>query len=102
MLTDTDENQPAIDTEIRDYLKKLFATCLNVSEEELDDGESFFSLGLTSIVHTEVHSRLSRIASDLSSTVLFEYPNINLLTSLLADKQVPRTLLVSDFSEVSN
>jgi len=102
MLNNKDGHQPASNVEIREYLEKLFSTCMNVSKEELDEGESFFSLGLTSIIHAEVHCRLSKVASNLSSTVLFEYPNLKLLTSFLANKQISSVLYDSNVSDVGN
>jgi len=69
--------------DIKAYLLQLFSFQMNVTVEELDDEESFFSLGLTSMIHTEIHSQLCTLIPDLSSTVLFEYPNMELFTHYL-------------------
>ncbi|MET1255396.1 acyl carrier protein [Aliikangiella maris] len=64
---------------IKDSIKQVFGHCMNLSTETITDDESFFSLGLTSLIHAEFHKQLCQLYGDLSSTVLFEYPNFELL-----------------------
>lgn len=73
---------------IRDYLERLFAECMDVPRQDLLGEESFFSLGLTSLIHTEVFARLDGLADGLPSTLLFEYPNLDELSAYLAQKNM--------------
>lgn len=93
MLSETTGNGLANESEIRAYLEELFSGFLNISKDELDEDESFFSLGLTSVIHAEVHAELCKLTSDLSSTVLFEQPNLVLLTSFFNECGVSRDSL---------
>ena len=83
MLIQEERGNLVTKDKIRAYLLRLFSFHMNVTVEELDNEESFFSLGLTSMIQTEIHSHLSTQVPDLSSVVLFEYPNLDLLTDYL-------------------
>lgn len=85
MLTDSAE-RTVTESDVKCYLEHLFSSCMNAPVEELGDEDSFFSLGLTSLIHAEVLNNLTDIFGELSSTVLFEYPNFNLLAKYLAEK----------------
>jgi hypothetical protein len=73
----------ASEQDINGVLKELFSRCMNIPKTELDDEESFFSLGLSSLIHAEVIQALTRPFPDLPSTVLFEYPNFKMLSAFL-------------------
>lgn len=79
-------------TDVAAHLRELFGRCLNVPEGQLDEDESFFSLGLTSLIHHEVVSSLMKTFGELSSTVLFEYPNLRLLAKHLATRRMHSNL----------
>jgi len=85
--------QVASEQEIRVYLLKLLACFLNVPADALAEEESFFSLGLNSLIHAEVLARLMDTFGELSSTVLFEYPNLTLLAEHLAERRPLRAAL---------
>ena len=79
------------ESDINKFLKDMFSKCMNVPIDRLDDEESFFSLGLTSLIHAEIMNNLTRSFGELSGTVLFEYPNFRLLARHLAEtKSHPR------------
>jgi Phosphopantetheine attachment site len=77
--------------EIDAYLRELFGRILNVPGEVLSEDESFFSLGLTSLLHQEVIADLTKSFGELSGTVLFEYPNLSLLGGHLTERGVRLT-----------
>lgn len=86
-----DESSTVVmENDIKRLLRALFASCLNVPISQLDDEDSYFSLGLTSLIHHEVISDLTKVFGDLPSTVLFEYPNICLLAQYLATRGLPQ------------
>ncbi len=70
------------------YLRELFGRLLNLPGEALGEDESFFSLGITSLLHQEALVDLSKFFDELSSTVLFEYPNLSLLSGHLAERSL--------------
>jgi acyl carrier protein len=78
--------QSATQQDINRVLKELFSRCMNIPTTELDDEESFFSLGLSSLIHAEVIEALTTPFPDLPSTVLFEYPNFKMLSAFLEKK----------------
>ncbi len=63
----------------------MFCQHMNLSLEEVTDDDSFFSLGLTSLIHAEYFKSLCHSFGELPSTVLFEYPNFNLLSEYLCE-----------------
>lgn len=77
--------------EIDAYLRELFGRLLNLPGEALGADESFFSLGLTSLLHQEVIADLNKSFGELSGTVLFEYPNLRLLGGHLAEHSLRST-----------
>ena len=85
MLTESAE-RTVTENDVKGYLEHLFSSHMNISIDELDDEDSFYSLGLTSLIHTEVLNNLTGTFGELSSTVLFEYSNLNLLTKYLTEK----------------
>jgi hypothetical protein len=89
MLRTADASADAVQVKV--LLRTLFARCLNLAPAQIDDDSSFFSLGLTSLIHHEVLSLLSRFRTDLSSTVLFEHPNLALLSRHLAGPDAAST-----------
>ncbi len=74
------------ETEIEKFLRELFSRSLNISAEAMGLEESFFSLGLTSLIHQEVINSLTKSFGELSSTVLFEFPNLRLLKQHLWER----------------
>lgn len=76
------------ESEIEKFLRELFSRSLNISTEAIDLEESFFSLGLTSLIHQEVINSLTKSFGELSSTVLFEFPNLCLLKQHLLGRSL--------------
>lgn len=80
------QSEPGSESNIKQRLKNIFMQSMSISSADLDDEDSFFSLGLTSLIHGEVVIQLNKEFGELSSTVLFEYPNFHLLAQHLAEK----------------
>lgn len=101
MLRVADDAADAV--QVKALLRTLFARCLNLTPAQIEDHSSFFSLGLTSLIHHEVLSTLSRVRADLSSTVLFEHPNLSLLSRHLShpDAALTAAALEQVLNEVS-
>ncbi len=68
---------------VRLALKEFFARYMNVSKDQFNDEDSFFSLGLTSLIHAEILDGLAQSFPGLPSTVLFEHPNFEMLSQYL-------------------
>lgn len=81
-----DESLPMTSESIKKQIKVLFCQHMNLPVEEVTDEDSFFSLGLTSLIHAEYFKSLCHDFGELSSTVLFEYPNFNLLSEHLYEQ----------------
>jgi acyl carrier protein len=63
----------------------LRATLLMTDDEELSDTESFFDMGLTSLLIADIKERLERTLScSISANVLFNSPNVRRLVDHLA------------------
>jgi acyl carrier protein len=77
-------------SERRDALEEMVveqfrATLLMDDEEELPDTESFFDLGLTSLLIADIKERLEQTLScSISANVLFNSPTIRRLVDHLA------------------
>ncbi|MGA1790296.1 MAG: thioester reductase domain-containing protein [bacterium] len=72
--------------QIEDYLATLVASKLGSIAREIKRDESFFSLGVESIIVQEIMSELDKKFENLTPTLLFEYPNICELAEFLKDK----------------
>jgi len=68
---------------INEFLKEIIAEKLGIEKTEVDSDAAFFSLGVTSIISEEILASLHKVYQNLSSTLLFEYPNINKLSYFL-------------------
>jgi polyketide synthase PksN len=68
---------------INQFLKEIIAEKLGIEKTEVDSDAAFFSLGVTSIISEEILASLHKVYQNLSSTLLFEYPNINKLSYFL-------------------
>lgn len=79
-------SDPGSESNVKQRLKNIFMQSMNLSTANLDEEDSFFSLGLTSLIHEEIVIQLNKEFGELSSTVLFEYPNFYLLAQHLAEK----------------
>jgi acyl carrier protein len=64
---------------------QLRATLLMEDDEELSDTESFFDMGLTSLLIADIKERLEQtLACSISANVLFNSPNVRRLVDHLA------------------
>ncbi len=73
--------------EIETKLVSELARYLKVSPDEIDIQEPFTAYGLVSWIALDMTSQLSKwIGCDLEPTVLWEYPNIEMLTQYLVAK----------------
>jgi acyl carrier protein len=77
-------------SERRDALEELVvaqlrAALLMTDDEELSDTESFFDMGLTSLLIADIKERLEQTLScSISANVLFNSPNVRRLVDHLA------------------
>lgn len=81
------------------YLKKIIGSKLDLAESDLDEHTAFFSLGVTSLISMEILNALANYYVDLSSTLLFEYPNIETLSEKLCQLPV-RAEKKEEFSQI--
>ncbi|MGD9365527.1 MAG: SDR family NAD(P)-dependent oxidoreductase [Desulfobacteraceae bacterium] len=73
---------------IESYLAKLIAAKIDFAPEEIDRNKSFFSMGVESIVLTEIMETLGKRYDKLPSTLLFEYPRVESLAQYLLENGV--------------
>ena len=76
-----------MDTQVETYLTALVAKTLDMDPEDLDCEESFFALGIESILVQDIVDQLGKMYENLSPTLLFEYPNVSELAQHLAGLQ---------------
>ena len=69
--------------QMENYLINLLASKLDSTPGDIDIEESFFSLGVESIIIQEIMVELEKEFDHLPPTLLFEYPNINQLAECL-------------------
>jgi len=73
--------------EIQSKLVSELALYLRVSPDEIDIQESLTAYGLNSLVALDITDKLSKwTGCELEPTLLWEYPNIKMLTQYLAEK----------------
>ncbi|MGA1868339.1 MAG: thioester reductase domain-containing protein [bacterium] len=84
------------------YLKDLIASKLDSKPEDINKDDSFFSLGIESIIVQEIMSELEKKYENLPPTLLFEYPNIRELVAYLKDKSPGLSSLHEESIQVSN
>jgi len=72
---------------ITEFLRGLIADKLGIEKTAVDSNTAFFALGVTSLISEEILTILQEKYQNLSSTLLFEYPNINKLSQFLADQE---------------
>ncbi len=77
---------------IEALLRQVIADKLSLEPLSIGSREAFFSLGVTSLVSEEIRADLDRHFDGLSSTVLFEQPNIERLCRFLAARELSRPL----------
>lgn len=70
------------------YVKIVIADKLGLKPEEINPEEPFFSFGITSLISEAVRAELLEKYAGLSSTVLFEYPNVYKLASYLCSLEI--------------
>lgn len=85
-MLEEERSDPGSESNVKQRLKNIFMQSMNLSTANLDEEDSFFSLGLTSLIHEEIVIQLNKEFGELSSTVLFEYPNFHLLAQHLAER----------------
>ena len=69
-------------------VRRILATALYISPDDLDDQTGFSDLGLDSILAVEVADKLNaELGTDLQATRLYDYPTVAALAAHLADRQ---------------
>jgi polyketide synthase PksN len=66
------------------FLRGMLACLLGRRETDIGAEASFFSLGVTSLMSEEILGSLREHYGDLSSTLLFEHPNLSSLSAYLS------------------
>ncbi|MGZ8245099.1 SDR family NAD(P)-dependent oxidoreductase, partial [Methylomagnum sp.] len=74
--------------QVRRYVLDTLARHVGTEPESIRADESFFSLGLESLLLQELQEELGRVFPKLPPTLLFEYPNAEALTGYLARQPV--------------
>lgn len=67
-------------------LKAIISEKLDCDPNSMDEKSAFFNLGVTSLISEEICTALKNHFSDVSETVMFEYPNIRRLSAHLEGK----------------
>ncbi|RKI20291.1 SDR family NAD(P)-dependent oxidoreductase [Corallococcus sp. AB030] len=73
--------QGAPKRDVEAYLRELVATRLGLPGPGFDATESFFTMGLDSLILQELMSQLNRTFRELPPTLLFEHPNLQKLVA---------------------
>ncbi len=82
------------------FIKSIICQKLSIDSKAIDDKEPFFSLGITSLISMEIHSSLCEYFGNLTSTILFEYPNIQSLSKHLAKININDELAQKLYAEL--
>ncbi|MEW5803368.1 MAG: thioester reductase domain-containing protein [bacterium] len=82
--------------QVENYLAAIIASKTGSTPEGISREESFFSLGIDSIILQEIMGELGKKYDHLPPTLLFEYPNIQELAEHLAGQSVEDA---SEFNE---
>lgn len=77
---------------IEALLRQVIADKLSLDPLSIGRREALFSLGVTSLISEEIRAELDRHFDGLSSTILFEQPNIERLCGYLSQREVARAL----------
>lgn len=73
---------------IKLYLRDLISEKLDIKAEDIETDMAFFTIGISSIISEEIVMELSEHFEGISSTILFEYPNIDQLSEYLSSKEI--------------
>jgi polyketide synthase PksM len=74
-------NEPAFALAVVEaHLRRIIGSKLGLDPAEIESTQAFFSLGVNSLVSEEIRLALLENFTDLSSTVLFEHPNLHRLS----------------------
>lgn len=90
---DMSHQKVAVDTvnhhQLRDnsmvFIRELFASTLKISPEQIDDTTPFIEYGVDSIVVVNLTNVFRETFPDITSTLFFEYPNIEALVEYFLD-----------------
>ena len=76
-----DRHEPAFQLRVVEaHLRRIIGSKLGLEPAEIESTQAFFSLGVNSLVSEEIRLALLENFADLSSTVLFEHPNLHRLS----------------------
>jgi acyl transferase domain-containing protein/aryl carrier-like protein len=82
-----EKNEPAFPLAVVEaHLRLIIGSKLGLEPGEIESTQAFFSLGVNSLVSEEIRLALLENFTDLSSTVLFEHPNLERLSRHLIDR----------------
>lgn len=111
LITQLEQTPPAMKMKaLRQFLRRLVAEVMEFTEhEKVPDTKGFFELGLDSLMAVDLHKKLQLAIGDrisLSTTLLFDYPSIEALTTQLASLLSIQTELITekdrpDYEEMS-
>lgn len=73
---------------IEAYIKQLISEKLNIPLDQIKTDEAFFTMGISSIITEEIIVELNKNFKLVDTTVLFEYPNIDLLCGYLNNREI--------------
>lgn len=93
VLVAEEVSRPSNPEELEAVLREHLARVLGGASEELDSTRGFFDLGLTSLTAMSLKVDLERrLGLNLSSTLIFDYPNPDALLAHLKMKLFPESL----------
>ncbi len=84
---------------IKEELAAIVAQKIDTRPDKINHRESFFTLGIDSILLKETMGILEKKYDNLPATLLFEYPNIDKLAAYLKERLAPKEIdrLTSEF-----
>jgi polyketide synthase PksM len=85
---------------IKRYLIDMICRKLDIEETLIDENEPFFTLGITSLISEEIYNSLCLYFRSLSPTILFEYPNIQSLSTHLSKIDISTQLCEKLYSKL--
>lgn len=80
------------------YVVELVASKLGLDTEEWDEEESFFTLGLDSVILQEVMATLNTQVDNLPPTLLFDYPTVKKLRQYFQERMEKGQLDLTHFA----
>src|SRR5690606_25660751 len=69
-----------IEAVIRGFIREKVSQTLKVSKDKIDDKRPLSDIGMDSILVVHLANNLGEVLGELSTVLLFEYPDVNALT----------------------